>query len=101
MSADPQLPVVTLYSKPDCHLCEVARERIAGVQKQVPFALETVDITGDPALYEQYKERIPVVLVNGEEAFVYRVSEKYLARKLRALSPRESLWARMKGRGSR
>ena len=67
-------------------------EEIANVRKRIPFNLETVDITTDPDLFETYKERIPVVLVNGEETAVYRISEKHLTRKLRACSPRPSRW---------
>jgi len=92
MFAEPPLPLVTLYSKPDCHLCNIAKERLANVRKRIPFNLETVDITTDPDLFETYKERIPVVLVNGEETAVYRISEKHLTRKLRACSPRPSRW---------
>ena len=95
MSKAPPLPRVTLYSKPDCHLCDIAKARIANVRKRVSFALETVDITTHPDLFERHKERIPVVLINGEEAFVYRVSEKHLTRKLRALHPRSSIWERL------
>ena len=89
------MPIVTIYSKSDCHLCDIAKERIANVRKRVPFDLQTVDITADPDLYELYKERIPVLLVNGEELFVYRVSEKQLVRKLRAHLPRASIWERL------
>ena len=96
MSPEPPLPLVTLYSKPDCHLCDIAKERLANVRKRIPFDLETVDITADPDLFETYKERIPVIFVNGEETAVYRVSERRLTRKLRACSPRTSLWSHLR-----
>ena len=88
--------LVTLYSKPDCHLCDIAKERILNAQKQIYFDLKTIDITTDSDLFETYKERIPVVLVNGEEAYAYRVSEKGLIKKIRA----DSLpwWKRLLGR---
>jgi glutaredoxin len=98
MSDSFSIPRVTLYSKPDCHLCEIAKERIASVRRCVAFELETVDITSDPALYARYGERIPVVFVGEEEVFAYRVSEKILARKLREAAPQRSLWARLTGR---
>jgi hypothetical protein len=44
---------------------------LAQVQAEIPFELEQVDITGDPELERRYRERIPVVLVDGEEAFTY------------------------------
>lgn len=79
----PVIPTVTLYSKSECHLCEIAKARITGVRKQIEFDLAVVDITTQPDLWERYRERIPVVLVNGEEAFVYRFTEQQLIRRLR------------------
>ena len=88
------LPRVTLYSKPDCHLCEIAKERIANVRRSTAFELDTVDITSDPVLYARYQERIPVVYLEGKEVFAYRISEKILTQKLREMTPRQSFWTR-------
>ena len=76
------MKTVTIYSKPDCHLCDIAKERVLKVQKKIPFDLKFVDIRGTQALFDQYCEKIPVVSVDQEEVFVYRVSEKLLAKKL-------------------
>ena len=76
------MPKVTIYSKPDCHLCDIAKERVLNVQKKIPFDLELVDIRGTQKLFDQYCEKIPVVTIDEEEVFVYRVSEKQLAKKL-------------------
>jgi glutaredoxin len=73
---------VTVYSKPDCHLCDIAKERVLNVQKKIPFDLEIVDIRGTQALFDRYCEKVPVVAVDEEEVFIFRVSEKQLARKL-------------------
>ena len=51
---------------------------------EIPFELEETDIAGDPALEGRYRERIPVVLVDGEEAFTYFVHPDGLRRRLRA-----------------
>jgi|TARA_B110000495_G_C22449608_1_gene281103 hypothetical protein len=40
------------------------------------------DIESDPALFESYKERIPLVLINGEESFVFNLHEITLRKKL-------------------
>ena len=74
---------VTIYSKPDCHLCDIAKERVLNVQKKIPFELELVDIRGTQVLFDEYCEKIPVITVDEEEVFVYRVSEKLLERKLK------------------
>ena len=45
-------------------------------------AYEQVDITGDPALEAAYREWLPVVEIDGERAFVYRVPRETLRRRL-------------------
>jgi glutaredoxin len=59
--------VVTLYTRPGCHLCDEARDAIT-VRRDVlpPFDLREVDIEADPILHARYLERIPVVEVDGE-----------------------------------
>lgn len=64
---------VTLYGKPGCCLCDEAREAVSSVRATVPFELEEVDISLDPALHRRYGERIPVLEVDGEPAFDLRV----------------------------
>jgi glutaredoxin len=73
---------VRLYHAAGCHLCESARRVLAQVQSEVPFELEEVDISGDEELETRYRERIPVVLVDGEEAFTYFVHPDGLRRRL-------------------
>ena len=73
---------MTLYSKPDCHLCDVAKDRIDSIRGRVSFELEIVDISIDAGLTERYGERIPVVILDGEEVFAYRVNPKVLESKL-------------------
>jgi glutaredoxin len=71
---------VTLYSKPECCLCDDALEVIERVRAEHPFELLKIDIDADKRLSELHGERIPVVLVDGEEKFVYRVEEESLMR---------------------
>ena len=63
---------VTIYLADGCHLCESARSA-RGRQEEIPFRLVEVAIDGDPDLERAYRERIPVVEVDGEEAFTYFV----------------------------
>lgn len=58
---------LTLYAKPGCHLCEEARAAVEVVRSRRQFELEEVDITRDPALEARYRERIPVVEIDGTE----------------------------------
>jgi glutaredoxin len=73
---------VTLVGAEGCHLCENARRVVEQVRAELAFELEAVDITGDPELERAYRERIPVLLVDGEEAFTYFVHPDALRRRL-------------------
>ena len=77
-------PTVTLYGRPGCHLCDDARATLERIRRDTPFALHEVDITNDDALHSRYLERIPVIEVDGDEAFELLVDElelnRYLAR---------------------
>ncbi len=69
---------VTLYERDGCHLCDDAREDLVRVGE--PF--DEVDIDGDDELFKRYLERIPVVVVDGEEAFDFFVDEDALRTRL-------------------
>jgi hypothetical protein len=73
---------VILYGKAGCHLCEEARAEIEAVRARRPFALTEVDVSLDPVLHARYGERIPVVVVAGEEAFEFHVDAQELERVL-------------------
>ncbi len=79
------MTVVTLYSKPDCHLCVVAHGVLSGLQSELGFEISEVDIATDEALHRAYFERIPVVSVDGDELFEYFVDEAVLRRRLEAI----------------
>ena len=60
-------PVVVLYSRDGCHLCDEARASILAVRAELPeFELRDVDIESDARLHAAYLERIPVIEVDGE-----------------------------------
>ena len=63
----PVSPVVTLYGRADCHLCDQAREAILRLRDELgELELREIDIDGDERLLAAYLERIPVVEVDGE-----------------------------------
>ena len=71
---------VVLYSRAGCHLCDVARETILSGQERLGFEFAEIDIEGDDELELEYGIRIPVVEVDGEEAFEITVDAERLAR---------------------
>ena len=72
----PQIQL-TFVSKPDCHLCEAAREVVDGVVadlgSEASVTVEELSILEHPDLYEKYVEEIPVVLLNGKVHNIWRV----------------------------
>jgi glutaredoxin len=66
---------VTLYSKPDCHLCDIVKGVISIVRKRRKFDLEVRNILDDPADFERFKTEIPVIFVNDQEIARHRLSE--------------------------
>lgn len=73
---------VVLYGREDCCLCDDARAVLARVRSRQPFVLRERDIDQDDALHRAYLERIPVVTIDGVEAFELFVDEAALERLL-------------------
>lgn len=69
---------MTLYSRPDCGLCDEARQVVLRVRARAGFDLVEIDISGDDALELEYGIRIPVVAVDGEELFEIAVDPRAL-----------------------
>jgi glutaredoxin len=74
--------VLTLYSKPGCHLCEEALQALVALQGELAFELRVRDISSDEALHRAYFERIPVVDLDGEELCEYFVEEALVRERL-------------------
>jgi glutaredoxin len=74
--------LVILYGREDCCLCTEAREALERVRGRRPFELRERDIDQDEALQRAYLERIPVVTIDGVEAFELFVDEAELERRL-------------------
>lgn len=65
---------VTLYTRPGCHLCDEMKDVISSSGCGGLYALEELDIERDPELFARYQFEIPVLFINGVEAFRHRVS---------------------------
>jgi len=82
------MTLVELYSKHDCHLCDVAKDVLTRIQQQHPFDLKITLIQEGDAQYDKFKERIPVVYIENTFAFQYRIPEKEFVKKLHDVSSR-------------
>ena len=77
---------IEILTKKDCCLCDDAKEIVERVLPDYSATPTLTDIESDPTLYEAFKERIPVVRINGEESFVYKTHETTLRKKLDRLT---------------
>jgi len=78
------LPRVTVYHAPDCGLCARALEVVTEARAELGFELDVVDIAGDAELEARYRALLPVVAIDGEQAFTYFVDPDALRERLRA-----------------
>ena len=76
---------IEMFSKPGCHLCDEAREVIEQARSHYPFEFRIINIENERKLEAVYGSEIPVVRINGNRAFKYRVDSQELERKLRRL----------------
>ena len=64
---------VILYTRPGCHLCEEAKQAIEAAGCADDYTLTEVNIEAGPVLLDLYKDHIPVVTIDGVEAFRHQV----------------------------
>jgi hypothetical protein len=79
---------VVIFGREGCCLCEEALEVLVRARERHLFALVQRDIDQDEALQRAYLERIPVVTIDGIEAFELFVDEHELERLL--IDPRRA-----------
>ena len=73
---------IEIMTKKDCSLCDIAKTVVEKVLPDYPARMILTDIESDPELFDLYKEKIPVGLINGKESFVYKIHEVTLRKKL-------------------
>ena len=70
--------MITLLSRPGCHLCDEAREVIARVAADCGVPWQEQDITRSEIDMRAYGEMIPVTLIDGVQHDFWHVSEERL-----------------------
>lgn len=71
------VPEVVFYTRHGCSLCEKARAAIRDSGVAVHWT--EIDIDGDPLLHDLYTDHVPVIFVNGREAFRHFVHAEEFA----------------------
>jgi glutaredoxin len=64
---------VSIYSRSNCHLCEVALETLNEIRKEKDFTITKILIDGNLELEEKYGEQVPVILINNAPHDFFRV----------------------------
>ena len=73
---------VTLYTRPDCSLCEEMKMLLQRAMRRYPLELDEVNIDQDPELRERFGHEVPILFIEGRKAFKYRVTEQELLKRL-------------------
>ena len=81
MPASEVPPVVKLFSKADCQLCDELQMSLSAWQKESPHTLQMVDVTDSEngRWLEKYWADIPVVHLNGQFVAKWRLSQDAFA----------------------
>jgi glutaredoxin len=77
-------PLVTLYTRKGCCLCDEAKAVLAAARARAAFFFEEIDIDSDPELVRRYNDEIPVIAIDGVKAFKYKVDMNEFLKKLAA-----------------
>ncbi len=72
------LPHIQVMSRRQCCLCDDVKAVVEALSEVGCCSWEVVDVDRDKGLMVRYGLDVPVVLVNGKEAFRHRVSEAEL-----------------------
>ena len=67
------VPHITFYTKAGCHLCDDARDMLDNIAEHHEYKLTETDIRSTPELFEQYRYRIPVIIINGTKTIEGRI----------------------------
>lgn len=76
-----------LMSRAYCSLCQKMLDALAPWQQAHGFGIEVVDIDRFPALVQRYDERVPVLLLDGQEVCHWHLDEARLAEVLAGAGP--------------
>jgi glutaredoxin len=55
---------ITLYSKPECSLCDRLKADLLTMQGEIDFVLVEYNVTEDAALFERFRYLIPVLEID-------------------------------------
>ena len=66
---------VTLITRVGCHLCDDAAATLRTLSAELGFGYEEVDVDADRDRRDTYSDRVPVILIDGNEHGYWRLEE--------------------------
>jgi len=84
-------PIVELYSRKDCTLCEQkgctlckdAVDVVGRALQEMAFSCKEIDIDSSEDLARRFKGEIPTIFLNGKKIFKFKVEEAEFKKKVR------------------
>ena len=73
---------LTLYTRPECHLCDEMKSIVLPLARDYDCILEQIDISGNAGLEARFGTEVPVLFINGRKAFKYRLTAQELRQRL-------------------
>ena len=75
---------VILYTRPGCHLCDDAKQAMQAAGCHNEYTLQEINIESDGELLRRYQYDIPVITIDGLEAFRHRLTAEAFRQRLRS-----------------
>ena len=76
-------PVIEVYAKKKCCLCDEAKKVIGRVRDEIPFQMKEVDISSSAELARRFDGHVPTIFINGKKAFKFKVDEVEFKKRVR------------------
>ncbi|KAB2878566.1 glutaredoxin family protein [bacterium] len=74
--------VINIFSKPECHLCDEAKEVLIKAKKYFNLEIIEINIEENQEYFEKYRYDIPVIWINGRKAFKHKLDAALLKMRL-------------------
>jgi glutaredoxin len=77
---------ILIYKKEGCHLCDEAEQALERLKKEKKFFLEKIMLEENTDMFERFGNKVPVIFINDQMVFEYKLDENAFLKKLAELS---------------
>ncbi|HEX5057679.1 MAG TPA: glutaredoxin family protein [Gammaproteobacteria bacterium] len=75
-------PVLRLYTRANCHLCDVMKRELRELEHKLEFRLEVHDVDAQAGNKEKFGDLVPVLLWGRDVICYHQLDQNLLARAL-------------------